>query len=133
MTTMREQRAAELAATAVARALAHAEDWGTTAAPRRPLNGHSGDCPNRLDGRMRRCSLCRAELIARDARVINGVVVSAESVLAPASSQVPKEEVPQVRAVNECPNNISAPVKPGELRACVRCFYPTTDPEGHCS
>lgn len=102
MTTMRAQRAAELAQEAIARAARHAEDWGSTAAPRRPRNGHTADCPRQMDPRFRgvgRCGLCWAES--------NGQVPS---------SLVPKEEVPQV----------------SELRSCRRCFAPTTDPEGHC-
>lgn len=103
MTTTREKRAAELAAAAVARAAAHAEDWGSTAAPRRPRNGHGADCPRQMDPRFRdarRCGLCWADG--------NG---------AEPSSQVPEEEVPQV----------------SELRSCLTCFAPTTDPEGHCT
>lgn len=93
-------------------------DWGSHGPPRRPRNGHTANCPNWLKPVRwgKRCGLCWAEG--------NG---------ATPSIQVTKEEVPQVRGVNEPPNNISSPVKPPELRSCARCFYPTTDPEGHCS
>lgn len=132
MTTARAQRAAELAAAAVARAAAHAESYDS-APPRRPMNGHSGDCPNRYDGRMRRCSLCRAELLARDARVINGVVVPEASVLTGNGQRRLENRRDSTPGNMPSPSTVDAGQRVDlELRACLRCFYPTTDPEGHC-
>lgn len=117
MSTARAQRAADAARGAVERATGRAEDWGSNAAPRRPRNGHTADCPQQMEpiGRRGRCRFCWAQNHAREP-----------------SFQVQKQEDQQVRGVNEPPNNISASVKAAELGACPRCYYPTTDPERHC-
>lgn len=80
------------------------DDWGRHAPPRRPMFGHTPDCPNRLKGWMRRCGWCLAE--AAERRV---------------------ELERQARQAAAAP-----PPREPEERQCPTCFGPTTDPEGHC-
>jgi hypothetical protein len=105
MTTAYDRRIAQAAATARTRAAELADGWDH-AAPRRPLNGHRADCPDRLTGPARHCRHCRADIIGA-------------------------EPTPQIPLA---PNPVTPTETPEPLvRACPRCFSPTTDPEGHCA
>lgn len=122
-------------AAAVAQAWARAESFDN-AAPRRPMNGHTADCPNRLDGRMRQCGLCRAEAIGHRGTVINGVIVPERSALASGVHVVsdparniaqPRDQRRHLAAVPD-----SVPNREPELRSCRGCFTPTDNPDRLC-
>lgn len=103
MSTAQARRHARAAAEVRARVAERAEAFDN--APRRaPRHGHTADCPNRLDGWMRRCPWCIADAEVR---------------------RVELER--QQRQADATP----ATQEP-ELRACPTCYSPTTDPEGHC-
>lgn len=95
----------DLAQSAVARAQQLADDWGRHGPPRRPRNGHTANCPRWLEPVRwgRRCGLCWAEGNGCEKPVIAITTTAATSVDMPA-----------------------------ELRACPRCYRPTTSPEDHC-
>jgi len=97
---------------AMARALGIAGDPERPAMRRRSIRGHLPDCPDPLARNARRCPFCRSEVLARDAQVINGVLVPDTSILAAGPTQSTREP---------------------EERSCRTCFAPTTDPEGKCT
>jgi hypothetical protein len=117
----RAQRAARLAEAAAHRAAEHAESFDN-AAPRRPMHGHTADCPNRHQGPMRRCRFCRGEALG--AVRVNGVPVDRPSVLAGGARSRSYERPTQPVA--------SAPARP--LTACTAqgCWRPTDDESGLC-
>jgi hypothetical protein len=120
---MRTRRRVDVAAT-IAQAAAHAETYDNPP-PRRAINGHTANCPNRLDGPMRRCGWCRAEALERGQRVVNGTVVPATSVLAGGRPR---------RACVAVPPPALEPARPrqAELRSCLGCCSPTDHPSRHC-
>ena len=119
---------AELGAEAAARAAAHTETYAN-AAPRRPLNGHTADCPERDKGPVRRCRHCRAETLGQHR--VNGVPVPASSVLSSsrvvsgAARNITTAAEPQVtpRARIAAPSTVD---REPELRSCRGCCAPTT-------
>lgn len=106
---------------AIARAEQRADSYDN-AAPRRPINGHTADCPNREQGPMRRCAWCRAETLERGRQRINGQLVPDRSVL----------------AIDQRPASNAQPGSPAcvrvELRQCTTdgCYRPTDHPTGTC-
>ena len=127
MSTLRDRRAHDAAQAATARAWARSESYDL-APRRRPLNGHHADCPNRLEGWMRRCPWCIAEARERGARAVNGIPVPATSALAPAGPGMHPDgpTVPCVAA--------SEPTAPRQERACdaAGCWRPTDHHTGRC-
>jgi hypothetical protein len=128
---------ADLGAEVAARAAARAESFDN-APPRRPLNGHTADCPNRLDGRMRQCGLCRAEALGQHGTVVNGVIVPERSALA-SGSRVVSDPARNIAQGRDQRRHLAAvpdvhpdrprhpePEREPELRSCRGCFAPTT-------
>jgi hypothetical protein len=103
VTTAHDRRIAQAAEAAQARVHELAEGW-EHAAPRLPRNGHRADCPDRTKGHIRRCRHCIADVIGAE----------------------PHQHPLPLRGV--------APTQPAEplVRACPRCYGPTTTPEEHC-
>jgi hypothetical protein len=117
VTTARALRAAEHAHAAVQRAGQHADSFDN-APPRRPLHGHTADCPNRLHGPARRCGPCRAEALGHD----NPLRRSQALWGTPTHPEVPTPPRTAPSDHHEAP-----------LAACRRCYAPTTTPEEHCT
>lgn len=122
----RADRARRLAAAAVQRTADHADSYDN-APPRRPMHGHTADCPQRHHGPLRRCRFCRAE--ALEHHRVNGTPITQPSVLTGDARTAPPRRDP----IRQPPPSPPRPAQP-ELRACRgdRCARPTDHPSRLC-